>query len=284
MTAPVAGSGSACAPARLRPAWRLYCLLAAGLVAAGGCSTVGEREPPTAIDPGAAQTADAVPRAEPPSRYGNPQSYEVFGRRYYTLKSADGFLERGIASWYGGEFHGRRTSSGERYDMYRMTAAHKTLPLPSYVEVTNLHNGRRATVRVNDRGPFHDNRVIDLSYAAAKKLGIVDAGTALVEVRAVTPGAPPARARPALRVADSGPGVPGFFLQVGAFRDRGNAERMRERLRPLIEALVDISTVDLGGAPMHRVRIGPLLSVDVADRVVRELYRIGVEHHTVTLN
>lgn len=134
---------------------------------------------------------DAVPREEPRSPYGNPEFYEVDGRRYRPLSSSDGFVERGTASWYGAEFHGRRTSSGEAFDMYAMTAAHPTLPLPTYVEVTNLENGRRVVVRVNDRGPFKDGRIIDLSYVAAYRLGMIQNGTARVEVRALAPESTP---------------------------------------------------------------------------------------------
>lgn len=130
---------------------------------------------------------DATPRVEPKSRGGNPESYSVFGKRYKVMKSAKGFKERGDASWYGTKFHGRLTSNGERYDMYKMTAAHKNLPLPTYVQVTNLDNGKKVVVRVNDRGPFHKGRVIDLSYAAATKLGILKKGTGRVEVEAIDP-------------------------------------------------------------------------------------------------
>ncbi|MBI3343331.1 MAG: septal ring lytic transglycosylase RlpA family protein [Gammaproteobacteria bacterium] len=130
------------------------------------------------------------PQMEPYSKYGNPPYYEVNGRLYHTLSNSAGYVERGIASWYGTKFHGRRTSSGEPYDLYGVTAAHKTLPLPSYVLVTNLNNGRNLVVRVNDRGPFHEERLIDLSYAAAGKLGVLPTGTALVEVRAIQPGEP----------------------------------------------------------------------------------------------
>lgn len=130
---------------------------------------------------------DATPRVEPKSRGGNPESYSVFGKRYKVMKSAKGFRERGDASWYGTKFHGRLTSNGERYDMYKMTAAHKNLPLPTYVQVTNLDNGKKVVVRVNDRGPFHKGRVIDLSYAAATKLGILEKGTGRVEVEAIDP-------------------------------------------------------------------------------------------------
>ena len=140
--------------------------------------------PGTTLDP--ALIKDAVPHAEPPSRYGTPNTYSVFGRQYHTLSSGEGFAERGLASWYGTKFHGRRTSSGEPYDMYAMTAAHKSLPLPSYVEVVNLDNGERAIVRVNDRGPFHEGRIIDLSYAAAVRLGVDKKGTARVTIRTLS--------------------------------------------------------------------------------------------------
>jgi rare lipoprotein A len=131
---------------------------------------------------------DAIPRSEPRAIYGNPPSYEVFGKRYYVMASSVGYVERGVASWYGPGFHKVRTSTGEPYDMYGMTAAHKTLPLPAYVRVTNLQNGRSIVVRVNDRGPFVGNRIIDLSYTAASKLDMLRNGTAMVEVRTLEPG------------------------------------------------------------------------------------------------
>ena len=153
-----------------------------------GCSQTPVRDarhPPRAM----AGTPDSIPRHEPLSRYGNPESYEVFGQTYYPLKSSEGFVERGVASWYGPGFHRKRTSSGEPYDMYEMSAAHRVLPLPTYVEVTHLGSGRKAVVKVNDRGPFKDDRVLDLSYAAAYRLGIHGPGTAWVEIRALSPGA-----------------------------------------------------------------------------------------------
>lgn len=143
--------------------------------------------PPVAAPP---TIPDAVPKVEPLSRYGNPPYYEVFGKRYYVLSSSVDYLERGVASWYGPGFHEVRTSSGETYDMYAMTAAHKTLPLPAYVRVTNLENGRSVVVRVNDRGPFVGNRIIDLSYTAAARLDMLRNGTAMVEVRGIDPRAP----------------------------------------------------------------------------------------------
>ena len=132
---------------------------------------------------------DAVPRQEYKSRRGNPAFYDEFGVRYRVMSTSEGYVERGIASWYGESFHGRPTSTGEPYNMYAMTAAHKTLPLPTYVRVTDLDTGNRVVVRVNDRGPFVEGRIIDLSYIAAVKLGIAGAGVARVEVRALDPAA-----------------------------------------------------------------------------------------------
>lgn len=144
----------------------------------GGGSVKPEPRRPAPIAPG-----DDAPR----SKYGNPESYEVYGKTYHVLPTARGYSERGQASWYGEDFHGKRTSSGEPYNMHAMTAAHKTLPLPTYVRVTNLQNRREVIVRVNDRGPFHDDRIIDLSFAAATELGVVRNGTAEVEVTTVDP-------------------------------------------------------------------------------------------------
>jgi rare lipoprotein A len=145
-----------------------------------------QRPPPAARD-----IPDAMPRYEPRSAYGNPPFYDVFGKRYFVLSSSADYIERGVASWYGPGFHKIRTSTGEIYDMYGMSAAHKTLPLPAYVRVTNLQNGRSVVVRVNDRGPFVGNRIIDLSYTAAAKLDMLRDGTAMVEVRTVGPASTP---------------------------------------------------------------------------------------------
>jgi len=163
-------------------------LLLLGLLS--GCSSTADKGWATNGQPDADSIPDAVPKVEPKSKYGNPASYVVFGKRYYTKNSSKGYVERGVASWYGRDFHGRKTSSGEPYDMYAMTAAHKTLPLPTYARVTNLTNGRTAVVKINDRGPFHGDRVIDLSYSAARKLGVVAKGTGMVEIRAVDPRRP----------------------------------------------------------------------------------------------
>ncbi len=158
-----------------------------------GCTLVGVGSPGPSSPSGDGidfdAVPDAVPRAELKSRSGNPESYVIDGVTYRVLDTSDGYREEGIASWYGGYFHGRRTSSGDVYDMYGMTAAHKSLPLPTYVRVTHLANGRSVVLRVNDRGPFVEDRIIDVSFAAATKLGMATAGTARVEVVALDPPA-----------------------------------------------------------------------------------------------
>jgi rare lipoprotein A len=161
-----------------------------------GCTLVGVGSPSPPLTSGDGinfdEIPDAIPQAEFKSRSGNPETYVIEGVTYRVMDTSDDYHEEGIASWYGGYFHGRRTSSGDVYDMYLMTAAHKSLPLPTYVRVTNLDNGRSVVLRVNDRGPFVDDRIIDLSFAAATKLGMADQGTAEVEVVALDP---PARER-----------------------------------------------------------------------------------------
>lgn len=220
------------------------------------------------------QIRDAVPRAEPRSRSGNPSSYSVLGRTYHVMSDSRGYHERGAASWYGTKFHGQRTSSGETYDMYGMTAAHKTLPLPTYVRVTNLQNGRQVIVKVNDRGPFHDNRLIDLSYAAATKLGIIGNGTGLVEVEAVNSnddGPRPVRNNIALSGKN-----PTLYLQVGAFSDRNNAERMMQRLRGSFNNSIRIQTSASYTRSIYRVQVGPLRNIEQADAASMRLAQLGI--------
>jgi len=229
--------------------------------------------PPAPVPPPPADVAavpDAVPRAEPRSAHGNPPFYDKLGRRYFVLPTADGYLERGVASWYGPGFHGDNTSSGEPYDMYAMTAAHKTLPLPSYARVTNLANGRSVVVRVNDRGPFVANRIIDLSYTAASKLDMLRDGTAMVEVRALTPGVPDVLGRS----AESPP--PALYVQTGAFADPGNAERELGRLHAagLASAFV-VPPLD-ARSHLYRVRIGPVASVAAFDALAAQLASLGI--------
>lgn len=246
----------------------------------GGSVRVGSDGPGGRID--ASRIPDAVPRVEPRSRYGNPASYQVFGRTYHVMDSAAGHTERGIASWYGSKFHGRRTSSGEIYDMYAMTAAHKSLPLPTYVRVTNLRNGRSVIVKVNDRGPFHDNRIIDLSYAAAAKLDILKEGTGLVEVTAIDPRRPEP-ARPQL-VAAPAAGDADMYIQVGAFASRQNAESFRAQLNSHALGQVTIQEGREADGVLYRVRIGPLAGVDDADRAAAGLERLGLDNFRIVID
>lgn len=262
-------------PARLRLSTLLLLTMAAF---AGGCAAPGDGAPDGAFD--ASGIPDAVPKAEPPSPYGNPDSYVVFGERYHVLDDADGFRQRGRASWYGTKFHGRRTSSGEAYDMYAMTAAHKTLPLPTYVRVTNLDNDRSVIVRVNDRGPFHDGRIIDLSYAAALKLDLVSTGTAPVEVVAIDPEAFHARKSgtdTATAPAEPLPGGP-VFVQLGAFSNADNALDLKGTLEAAGFRPVTISPRTNGGAGdgLFRVRLGPFAAGRAADEAALKLVALGI--------
>ena len=233
--------------------------------------------------------ADATPRNDPPSASGN-RPYAVFGKTYYPLKNADGYHERGIASWYGKKFHGRKTSSGEAYDMYTMTAAHKTQPLPSYVRVRNLNNGRSVTVRVNDRGPFLENRLIDLSYAAAARLDIIGSGTGIVEVTDVRADAPGSAAMPiqaqaptAAPVATNSAAQPRLYLQVGAFTSRENAESLRLQLERAEFKPVQVQTASQDQATLYRVRIGPLANVDASDTLAQRIAGYGIHNAFVTV-
>ncbi len=213
---------------------------------------------------------DATPKPEPRSAHGNPLFYDVMGKRYFVLPSADGYSERGVASWYGPTFHGERTSSGESYDMYGMTAAHKTLPLPTYARVTNLKNGRSIVVRINDRGPFVANRLIDLSYTAAAKLDMIREGTTLVEVHALTPGEPDNLTR-----TEQTP-PPTLYVQVGAFSDERNAAHAVERLHAAgLTTAFALAPADGSSSHLFRVRIGPVNSVSEFDQLAARLATVG---------
>jgi len=242
--------------------------------------------PPTSV---LEAMADAQPKAEPRTRRGNPPVYTVLGQTYRLLPTAAGYRERGVASWYGPDFHAKQTSNGEPYDMYAMSAAHRTLPIPVHVRVTNLANGRSVVVRINDRGPFKHNRIIDLSYTAAMKLGMLQKGTALVEVEAVlAPGddgrlpvlspefqyqAPPVPRVPRLPSLDGG-GI--LYAQVGAYGVEDNARAMERRLREGGIDNVVIVRVKAAGRPLWRVRVGPITSVEQYDAVVAQLERISI--------
>lgn len=266
-------------------------VLLIALLSLSGCSLL-KRAPETpgpdaAIPPPPRDLAaipDAVPRDEPRSRYGNPETYEVFGRRYKVMKSGKGHVERGLASWYGPGFHSERTSSGEPYDMYAMTAAHKSLPLPSYVRVTNLENGRSVVVRVNDRGPFVGDRIIDLSYTAAWKLDMLRAGTAKVEIRVLEPGrrektAPAAQTIAAAPLAAPSVGSSaggGRFLQAGSFASRANAAALAERLTAAGIPGADIREAQVDGRVLYRVRVGPVTDPAAAARLTEQLRSAGI--------
>lgn len=202
--------------------------------------------------------------------YKKPSSYIVYGKQYTVLDSADGYVKQGIASWYGKKFHGRKTSNGEIYDMFAMTAAHKTLPLPTKVSVKNLSNGKTITVKVNDRGPFVGDRLIDLSYAAAKKLGIINKGTAKVEIRALNSSnkAPTVRIIP-LKDPDASEGD--FYLQVGSFSTQSNAENLIQQLKNKQFSDSRIYPIDTPNGLFYRVRLGPYAILDNANQILHRL-------------
>jgi rare lipoprotein A len=229
-----------------------------------------------------ASLPDAIPRAEPLHRFAN-RPYSVLGRDYTPVQSPGPFRQRGVASWYGRRYHGQKTSSGEPYDMFGMTAAHPTLPIPSYVRVTRTDTGRSVVVRINDRGPFLHNRVIDLSYAAAWKLGIVDNGSGTVSVESVTAGSyqpPPATAAespPATALADEKPNVlnsiedkSGHYLQLGAFGSRDNAESLKAKLSRELAEFGDKLLIRSHGN-LHRLQLGPWQDAGEARRMAEKL-------------
>ncbi len=252
--------------------WRSIALLGVAFIAA--CVAPAPQptipappsKPPTTPAPDIHNIPDAVPRVEPLSKRGNPAFYEVKGQRYFVKQTAAGYVERGVASWYGPGFHKELTSNGEPYDMYGMTAAHTTLPLPSYVQVTNLNNGKSVVLRVNDRGPFKAGRIIDLSYTAAAKLDVLRAGTALVEVRAITPG----------QAGAPNTGVQRLFVQAGAFGNASNAEKLATQLRNNGHTQASVRTDRVDGRSVYRVRIGPVADVAGFDRIVTELKQLGI--------
>ena len=228
----------------------------------------------------AAAIPDAIPKVEARSKYGNPKSYVVFGKRYYVMNSSQGYVEQGTASWYGTKFHGRRTSSGVPFNMYEITAAHKSLPLPTYVEVTNLATGKKIIAKVNDRGPFHGDRIIDLSYAAAAKLGIFSKGTGKVEVRALSPAVSKkiTKNRPKNKPLEEQ-----VFIQLGAFKEKENAVSMQQKAQSIgiQKTAIYTSRIQTGGV-LHRVRIGPIANPSQALKMIYRLKAAGI-HQTRTV-
>lgn len=261
--------------------WFICAAILLLLVQLTGCTTGHKHRRPSAgqdyapnfhID--VAKISDAVPKAEPKSKYGNPPSYVAVGRRYYVMKSSKGYVARGIASWYGMKFHKVRTSSGELYDVAGMTAAHCTLPLPTYARVTNLQTGKSVVVKINDRGPFACNRILDLSYVAAVKLGVTGRGTALVEVRALDPCHPMADSRQAPAPVLEHRGHPTLYLQIGAFKTRTNAENLAVKVKHHANGFpVFIKT---GGDGFYRVQIGPIPDVECSDALYHRLESAGL--------
>lgn len=230
-------------------------VLVAAAVVLGGCQSSPKRPvqhrdhrdgPPEMIPPGLADLPDPEVRLETPTKRGNPQSYTVLGRTYRVLRTATGYSATGNASWYGRKFHGRLTSSGEPFDMYALTAAHTTLPIPTFARVTNLENGKSTVVRINDRGPFHDDRIIDLSYAAAVKLGYAARGTARVRVEVIGPDKD-------------------YVLQAGAFKDLDRADRLKKAIADLTGKPAYV--VKVSGESLYRVRIGPVQGRPEAERL-----------------
>lgn len=214
-----------------------------------------EDDGPPVGGPSPASVANAVPRPEPLSRIGN-SPYEVYGVTYVPIRKVSvGYAQTGEASWYGKKFHGRKTSNGDVYDMYGMTAAHKTLPLPTYLQVRNLDNGREVVVRVNDRGPFLGGRILDLSYMAAQKLGVVATGTAQVRIEVID--GPVSAKAPVQSVALDRPEAV-FFLQAGSFRLATNAHRLKADLAGAGVTGIRVVTVQIGQNLYHRVQVGPI--------------------------
>ncbi|MEM1173330.1 MAG: septal ring lytic transglycosylase RlpA family protein [Pseudomonadota bacterium] len=223
------------------------------------------------------------PRPEPRSRYGNSPEYEVLGQRYRVMDTSYGYQERGVASWYGKKFHGRLTANRETYNMYAMSAAHRTLPIPTYVRVRNLANNKSIVVRVNDRGPFAHNRIIDLSYAAAMRLDMIKSGTANVEVTAISfddpSGDRPTRTETAAPPSDflAPDNDQPVFLQVGAFGERENAERLQSRLASMNVNGATIYRDSSSRRTLFRVRIGPITSVTQYENLDRVLNSAGID-------
>ena len=234
------------------------------------CSTPPATEAPAEVSDSAPvrpiearDVEDAVPRPDPILAVGNKSPYTVLGLSYEILEDARSYKEQGIASWYGTKFNGHKTSNGEIFDLYQATAAHKTLPIPSYARVTNLNNGRSVVVRVNDRGPFHADRLIDLSYGAAVKLGYMEQGTAPVEVEVLD----------IIGVDDRRNSVGGSYryLQLGAYGAEASAQRLRSELEGLVSVPINVSPVQSGEKMLFRVRIGPVASGEELLQVQRVL-------------
>lgn len=255
-----------------------------------GCGSSHKKDGPPRYNVDVTKIPNAIPKPEPLAKYGNMRSYKVFGKRYYPMRSRRstlGFQQTGTASWYGTKFHERRTSSGEPYDMLGMTAAHKTLPLPTYVEVTNLRNNKKIIVKVNDRGPFSSNRIIDLSYAAAKKLGMLAKGTTKVRIRAINPytWAKNKGKAAAQKLRRAGNSIKHYaedklhkrrlYLQTGAFSRKSYADKMKNKLASKMNYPVKVHN-PARNSKFYKVRIGPIKDMSSADKLTRQLNKSGI--------
>jgi rare lipoprotein A len=285
----------------------------AALVVLGGCSSIEEvRRPmepqpippppepvkvekadgPPADDIDVTHIPNAVPKIEPLSRYGNPPVYEVFGKRYKVMDKdkSQGYTAKGVASWYGRKFHGQRTSSGEPYDMFSMTAAHRSLPIPTYAKVKNLNNGKEVVVKINDRGPFVGDRLIDLSYAAAKKLGFHNDGTAKVHITAIDPiawhkeqnGTALAASEPAKKTtlaASDKLDTKQIYVQIGAFNKKLSADELASQAAKLTkessQIAVRIQPEKIANQSLYKVQLGPFKNKEEAQKLQKQFVALG---------
>ncbi|CAN5454471.1 septal ring lytic transglycosylase RlpA family protein [soil metagenome] len=257
----------------------LFCAFLSGCSAAHRQHSHGRyqiaQDGPPLHDVDVSKIPNATPRKEAFSRYGNPSSYVANGRRYYVMKNCRNYRERGMASWYGNKFHSHRTSSGEPYSMYKMTAAHTKLPIPSYAKVTNLRNNRWVIVKINDRGPFKGHRLIDLSYVAAKKLGITSTGTAPVEV-AVINSQHETLSGTVNYTHNKQSKQTRIYLQVGAFSGRNSAEMLSRRVKQIVPHSVQIQTAYAHNQSLYKVQIGPLVSAADSNKILNKLRANGL--------
>ena len=259
----------------------VICLIASITLSSCGLfhsdKTVKDSAPTYQVNPD--EILDATPRVDKVTRAGNKNPYTVLGKTYHLLPTSEGYKEKGVASWYGKKFHGRPTANGEPYNLYGMTAAHKTLPIPAYVKVTNLNNNRTAVVRVNDRGPFHSDRIIDLSYAAAVKLGFAEHGTAPVFVEVITPKKIVSPAAKPIQSFESNISETAaserYFLQVGAFKNLASANNLRADLVSKTGRGVLVKPNEQ--QDIYRVQLGPLTSLSQVEQVSQELKALNIE-------
>ncbi|MCL9782818.1 septal ring lytic transglycosylase RlpA family protein [Vibrio sp. S4M6] len=240
-------------------------LLAVGTILSG-CSSSGRYSMSNDVAPkqpiSTSHIENAVPQYEPYSVSGN-KDYTVLGHRYHIITDPQGFTQKGQASWYGKKFHGHKTSNGEVYDMYSMTAAHKTLPIPCYVEVRNLDNGKTAIVRVNDRGPFHQGRIIDLSYAAASKLGVIKTGTANVEIKFISVARPTEKHKTA--------SLPTYAIQVASSSNEGRSKSLAKNLSDKLSVGSYINS----NKGVYRIYLGPFKDYSSTQKALSKVKTLG---------